>query len=164
MWEGLYTNYKGETAKRRLVPVNIFYGTSEFHEGEQWFIRGWCLDRQAFRDFALSGFKGDGEPVPEKKISGVFEVMIVHSTGAAEIRYRVGNDFNPPLAMVLFEQRVVTNEIKVEAMDLRSGTAAVFYKRVTPVHQFNRVEALAEAKEKAIEHFMTHPLPGDLWN
>lgn len=164
MWEGLYTNYKGETAKRRLVPVNIFYGTSEFHEGEQWFIRGWCLDRQAFRDFSLSGFKGDGAPVPEKKISGVFEVLIIHSTGAAEIFYRTGNNYSPPLALVTFEQRATTYEVHTEAVDLRNGTATAFYKRLTPVLRFNRTETLAEAKEKAIEHFMAHPLPGDPWN
>ena len=48
-----YTNYKGETADRSVTPYRIYYGTSEHHEGEQWFLLAYCHDRKAMRSFAL---------------------------------------------------------------------------------------------------------------
>ena len=49
-----YTNWRGETRIRRVVPLRIFWGKSPFHEGEQWFME--CHDVEhgyADRHFAL---------------------------------------------------------------------------------------------------------------
>lgn len=53
-----YTNYRGERRVRRLVPIAVYFGASPHHEGEQWFLRAFDLEKLAERDFALSGFAG----------------------------------------------------------------------------------------------------------
>ena len=49
----VYTNWRGETAERTIVPINIWYGISEYHEGEQWFVKAVCRERGEVRDFAM---------------------------------------------------------------------------------------------------------------
>lgn len=50
-----YTNWQDKTTKRRVLPMRIWFGASEYHLGRQWFLRGWDLERTAVRDFAMSG-------------------------------------------------------------------------------------------------------------
>lgn len=49
----IYTNHRGETATRRIIPRQIRFGTSEWYAGEQWFLEAFDLDRQANRSFAM---------------------------------------------------------------------------------------------------------------
>jgi len=49
----LYTNYRGETAVRTIVPINFYFGKTEYHPEEQWLIRLWDVDRNAERIYAL---------------------------------------------------------------------------------------------------------------
>lgn len=48
-----YTNYKGQYSARRVVPQHIYFGETEFHGGAQWILRGFDVDKQAYRDFAM---------------------------------------------------------------------------------------------------------------
>src|SRR5690349_10917823 len=48
-----YTNYRGETADRRIVPICIRFGSTEWHPEEQWLLEAFDLDRNAPRAFAL---------------------------------------------------------------------------------------------------------------
>lgn len=49
-----YTNHKGERGVRKVVPLNIFFGTSEWHPGPaQWFMNVLDLDRSAARVYAM---------------------------------------------------------------------------------------------------------------
>ena len=48
-----YTNYRGETAVRTIVPINFYFGKTEYHPEEQWLIRLWDVDRNAERIYAL---------------------------------------------------------------------------------------------------------------
>lgn len=52
--EILYTNYKGERAWRRILPVKIWFGSTKWHPTTQWFVDAEDLDRNAVRSFALS--------------------------------------------------------------------------------------------------------------
>lgn len=52
-----YTNHRGETAKRRVIPWRLYYGSTQWHPQPQWMIKVWDVDRQAERDYALSGIK-----------------------------------------------------------------------------------------------------------
>lgn len=52
-----YTNYKGESQLRRVIPNEIWFGRSEFHDGEQWFLRALDLDKSDFRNFAMKEIK-----------------------------------------------------------------------------------------------------------
>jgi hypothetical protein len=49
----LYTNHRGETSIRHLIPERIWFGKTEFHPEEQWLLEAFDLDRQASRCYAL---------------------------------------------------------------------------------------------------------------
>jgi predicted DNA-binding transcriptional regulator YafY len=50
----VYTNYRGETGERRIIPKRIWFGATEWHPQAQWLVEAFDLDRQAERSFALS--------------------------------------------------------------------------------------------------------------
>lgn len=49
----VYTNWQGVTSTRRILPVEIWYGSTEWHKEEQWLLKALDLDKQAERDFAM---------------------------------------------------------------------------------------------------------------
>lgn len=50
----VYTNWRGETATRRIRPIGVHFGASEWHPAHQWHLRAFDLDRGAERHFALT--------------------------------------------------------------------------------------------------------------
>ena len=58
----VYRNYRGEVADRLVAPIEIWFGVSPFHEGEQWFLKAADLQRAGNpeRDFALNDIVGPG--------------------------------------------------------------------------------------------------------
>ena len=54
----IYTNYKGETAERAVEPKNIWFGSTEWHPQEQWFLKAHDLGKNEERDFALVDITG----------------------------------------------------------------------------------------------------------
>jgi predicted DNA-binding transcriptional regulator YafY len=52
-----YTNYKGETSKRRAQIVSLFFGSNEWHKEEQWLLEGFDMEKQQFRFFAMKDMK-----------------------------------------------------------------------------------------------------------
>ncbi len=48
-----YTNWRGETAIRTVLPARIFWGANEWHPEPQWLMRALDVDRGEPRDFAL---------------------------------------------------------------------------------------------------------------
>lgn len=58
----LYTNYRGETAVRVFKPLNLYWGSSEWHPEPQWLMDGWDEEKQQSRTFALK----DMRPVPDE--------------------------------------------------------------------------------------------------
>lgn len=52
-----YTNDKGETAIRNIMPVTLYFGSNEWHPEEQWLLVAWDTDEKALRTFSLKGFK-----------------------------------------------------------------------------------------------------------
>lgn len=62
----VYTNHRGETATRRIIPHQIRFGASEWYVGEQWFLEAYDLDRLAMRSFAMQAiqaWQGDESPL-----------------------------------------------------------------------------------------------------
>ena len=51
--EILYTNYRGETGRRKIIPSALRYGATEYHPEPQWLMDAFDLDKQAERTFAL---------------------------------------------------------------------------------------------------------------
>ena len=48
-----YTNHRGEHAKRRIHPMNVWYGSTEWHPEPQWFLGALDYDKGEHRDFAI---------------------------------------------------------------------------------------------------------------
>jgi len=48
-----YTNWRGEYSIRRARPIRVYFGNSDWHEGFQWFLRAFDIDKNGERDFAL---------------------------------------------------------------------------------------------------------------
>ena len=51
--EIVYTNWKGVTAIRHIIPKDIFFGSTEWHQEEQWLLNAFDVEKQADRSFAL---------------------------------------------------------------------------------------------------------------
>ena len=52
-----YTNWRGEASVRTIVPLNIWFGSTEWHPVEQWLMRAVDIEKDAERDFALTDIK-----------------------------------------------------------------------------------------------------------
>lgn len=53
----LYTNYRGETAVRTIVPIKIWFGETDWHPEKQWLLDAYDNEKQAERSFALKDIK-----------------------------------------------------------------------------------------------------------
>lgn len=53
----IYTNWRGETSERSIVPIKIWFGSTKWHNGKQWFIRALDVEKNEERDFALKDIK-----------------------------------------------------------------------------------------------------------
>ena len=53
----LYTNYRGETSVRRIVPKRIWFGKTDWHPEDQWILDAYDLEKKADRGFALKDVK-----------------------------------------------------------------------------------------------------------
>lgn len=52
-----YTNWKGEYAKRAAVVKEISFGSVEWHEGDQWIMTAFDLDKRMDRFFAMKDMR-----------------------------------------------------------------------------------------------------------
>jgi predicted DNA-binding transcriptional regulator YafY len=48
-----YTNYKGETSDRNIIPHSIHFGHSDYHKENQWLLKATDIDKNVIREFAL---------------------------------------------------------------------------------------------------------------
>lgn len=49
-----YTNHRGIREIRQIIPVRIWHGTSQYHNGEQWFLEAIAVDRNhTKREYAM---------------------------------------------------------------------------------------------------------------
>lgn len=57
-----YTNWRGETAPRRIKPIKFFFGETSWHPQPQWLLHALDVDRNLERHFAVTGIKGFSVP------------------------------------------------------------------------------------------------------
>jgi predicted DNA-binding transcriptional regulator YafY len=50
----LYTNWKGETEWRNIIPLVINFDSNEYHQERQWLLTAWDNDKSASRTFAMA--------------------------------------------------------------------------------------------------------------
>ena len=49
----VYTNYKGVTATREILPLEILFGHTDWHPEDQWLLGAFDIGKQAERTFAV---------------------------------------------------------------------------------------------------------------
>ena len=49
-----YTNWRGETGERRVVPERIYFGATVYHPTPQWLMSALDVEKNAQRDFACA--------------------------------------------------------------------------------------------------------------
>lgn len=54
-----YTNYRGETSRRELHLVRIYWGSTDWHPEPQLLLKAFDYQKDAYRDFAVSDFTID---------------------------------------------------------------------------------------------------------
>jgi hypothetical protein len=60
-----YTNHRGRTATRSVLPLSIFFGTTEWHPDLQWFLRALDIDKHEHRCFPLTAILSPGSAPPQ---------------------------------------------------------------------------------------------------
>jgi hypothetical protein len=58
----VYTNWRGETRERRLVPISLWYGYTEQHGEPQYLLKALDCEDGREKDFALLGLRGPPPP------------------------------------------------------------------------------------------------------
>lgn len=53
----VYTNYRGETARREIIPERVWYGATKWHPEEQWLLDAFDVEKESLRSFAAPGHK-----------------------------------------------------------------------------------------------------------
>jgi predicted DNA-binding transcriptional regulator YafY len=53
-----YTNWRGERRERLVVPERLYFGSSPWHEGEQWLLEAADVASGETKTFAMSGVRG----------------------------------------------------------------------------------------------------------
>lgn len=59
-----YNNYEGHQAWRNAAPITIWWGSTEWHKEEQWFLKAFDIDKKAVRDFAILDIMSGYSPYP----------------------------------------------------------------------------------------------------
>lgn len=49
----LYKNYKGEVAERSILPMEVLFGSNEYHTSPQWLLKVFDLEKKDYRTYAL---------------------------------------------------------------------------------------------------------------
>ena len=53
----VYTNYRGETSIRKIVPKNMWFGSTDWHPGSQWLLDAYDIEKDADRSFAIKDIR-----------------------------------------------------------------------------------------------------------
>jgi len=76
-----YTNYRGETARRCIIPIRMWWGKTEWHQEEQWMLTAWDVEKNAGRDFAWQ----DMRPVQNPATSAARIIAAIDAPDVAEL-------------------------------------------------------------------------------
>lgn len=68
----MYTNWRGETAERHIIPIRIWFGSTQWHKEEQWLLNAEDLDKKQHRDFAIKDIHGWAEAGDQTQLAGEY--------------------------------------------------------------------------------------------
>jgi predicted DNA-binding transcriptional regulator YafY len=62
----VYTNWEGKVATRHVIPMHMTFSEVEWHNGPQWLLFAFDLDRKVYRHFAMKDIQtGTWKPYEE---------------------------------------------------------------------------------------------------
>ena len=53
----VYTNYRGETSVRNIIPKELVFSSNEWHKEEQWLLVAFDIDKKLDRTFSCKDIK-----------------------------------------------------------------------------------------------------------
>lgn len=53
----VYTNYRGETRVRKILPLRLWFGNTKWHPEEQWLLDAYDVEKEANRTFAMKDIR-----------------------------------------------------------------------------------------------------------
>ena len=53
----VYTNYRGETSIRRIIPKRIWFGNTDWHPEPAWLLDAYDVEKEADRSFAMKDIR-----------------------------------------------------------------------------------------------------------
>ena len=53
-----YKNHKGRVSTRTVTPIEMYFGSTDFHRADQWLLTAYCHDKKAVRAFAMKDIYG----------------------------------------------------------------------------------------------------------
>lgn len=53
----LYTNYRGETSLRTIIPEKLWFGSTEWHAESQWLLDAVDVEKGQSRSFAMKDIR-----------------------------------------------------------------------------------------------------------
>lgn len=68
----IYTNHRGETDQRTVIPMSVRFGSTKWHPKPQWLLKAFDLDKDAEREFAMGDIGG---PAPDAGVDGMREAI-----------------------------------------------------------------------------------------
>jgi hypothetical protein len=48
-----YKNYRGEVGIRTIIPMEVYWGQTEYHPHDQWLLKVWDVEKNAERIYAF---------------------------------------------------------------------------------------------------------------
>jgi|GEM_PF-6989585 len=48
-----YTNHRGERAERKVIPLSVWFGKTQYHRTAQWLLMAHDVEKRGRRDFAM---------------------------------------------------------------------------------------------------------------
>lgn len=53
----LYKNWRGEEGLRKIIPLQVYFGSTEFHLIDQWLLKVWDCEKNDYRTYAFKDIK-----------------------------------------------------------------------------------------------------------
>lgn len=53
-----YTNWRGETRRRLIRPIEMYFGRTEYYKDVQWLLHAFDVGKNEERTFAMANIKG----------------------------------------------------------------------------------------------------------
>ncbi len=92
-----YTNWKGATNDRVIIPVKVWFGETQWHTGQQWFLTATDVTKNEEREFALKNIHKFNDVDNDSQLNLGLEVSVAtnNKTNVVKLFTDGGSRGNP---------------------------------------------------------------------